>query len=320
MPLERKRRAISSMVYRAIRIISDHFLFHKEFIFIREIVVSNGYPLPFVLNVIRVTLERQLFSIPIINSSLKIKQNKINMNTNVAAKENLRKNQVILVGIPYVGRLTSSLEKKWINIAKHVKPTLHVQPIPWPFPKVQTFFSRKDPIPRELLSNVVYVRCTCCSASYIAKTCRQIIRRFAEHGKERLPPLTRSQKLLTPTNVSTIPQHSKRNVPSVNYARNEKNFDKIIEESTPQLPNEEIPKLFQSEIYQHEMKTGRSMNRSNWKLLSKDQKYHRLLVRESIQISKFEPSLNRTVRSVPLIVYSDSSSLLKPKVKMKAGV
>ncbi|CAF3210731.1 unnamed protein product [Rotaria sp. Silwood2] len=44
------------------------------------------------------------------------------------------------------------------------------------------------------------------------------------------------------------------------------------------------------------------------------------LLRESIQISKFESSLNRTVRSVPLVIYPDSSSLFKPKVKMKAGV
>ncbi|CAF3879868.1 unnamed protein product [Rotaria sp. Silwood1] len=57
--------AISSMLYRAIRITSDYVSLHKEFIFIRQIAVSNGYPLPFVLNVIRTTLDRYLESKPV---------------------------------------------------------------------------------------------------------------------------------------------------------------------------------------------------------------------------------------------------------------
>ena len=51
-----KRSAISSMIYRAIRICSNFFLLHDEFNTIKEIATGNGYPLPFVENLIRKTL------------------------------------------------------------------------------------------------------------------------------------------------------------------------------------------------------------------------------------------------------------------------
>jgi hypothetical protein len=44
------------------------------------------------------------------------------------------------------------------------------------------FFAQKDPVPRQLLSNMVYsVSCMGCPTSYIGKTCRQISQRFEEH-------------------------------------------------------------------------------------------------------------------------------------------
>ncbi|CAF3990194.1 unnamed protein product [Rotaria sordida] len=204
--------------------------------------------------------------------------------------------------------------------AKQVKPTLHLQPIPRPFPKVQTLFARKDPVPRKLLSNVVYnVNCTGCSASYIRKTWRQVSRRFEERGKMRLLSSPPPQHFPTLTTTLMFSQRPKRNVPIVNYALNEKILDEAIED-TPKLSDEKNLKFSQSVIYQHEVETGHSIDWDNWKLLSNDQKFYRLLIRESIQISKLEPSLNRTVRSVPLVIYSDSSSLFKTKAKMKAGV
>lgn len=44
VPIEYKRGVISSMLYRAVRINSDFSLLHKEFIFVRQIAMSNGYP------------------------------------------------------------------------------------------------------------------------------------------------------------------------------------------------------------------------------------------------------------------------------------
>ena len=63
VPHEYKKRTIASMVYRAIRISSDYSIMHKEFLFIRQLAVSNGYPLSFVQGIIKNTLERQLYKL-----------------------------------------------------------------------------------------------------------------------------------------------------------------------------------------------------------------------------------------------------------------
>ena len=70
---------------------------------------------------------------------------------------------------------------------------------------------------------------------------------------------------------------------------NEKLIDLAIKASTP------TKKAIKSAIHDHEVETGHSIGWNNWKLLNKDQKHYSLLVRESIPISKYHPSLNKTV-------------------------
>jgi hypothetical protein len=53
VPKTYKYNAISSMVYRAIRICSTYEALHKEFDFIRALALKNGYPIAFVESVIR---------------------------------------------------------------------------------------------------------------------------------------------------------------------------------------------------------------------------------------------------------------------------
>lgn len=150
VPIQHKPSAITSMIYRAIRITSDYAVLHKEFIFIRTIAVSNGYRLPFVLNLIRQTSENHLISLP--NSSpaspSHIDSQQPDSNENKSQRENKRKKRGILVDLPYVGRPTTTLGKKLVHIAKQANPSVHVQPITRPPPKIQTMLPRKDPIPR----------------------------------------------------------------------------------------------------------------------------------------------------------------------------
>lgn len=311
VPWEYKRSAISSLAYRAIRITSDYFSFHKEFLFIRQITVSNGDLLPFVLKIIRITPEKYLNA----TRTVKLTPDRIQQPKNDSKK------QVLLIDIPYVGRTTSLLGKKLVNIAKQVEPSFHVQPIPRPFPKIQSFFARKDPIPRQLLSNVVYnIPCSDCPASYIGKTCRQISRRFEEHGQAP-PTSTRSHKrsqmsnsitqISTPAEGAGVLRRSKRKKCDIDYALIEKAVDLTVEITRLET------KAKKSAIYDHALETGHSIDWENWKLLSKDQKYYPLLVRESIQIARYQPSLNRTICSVPLVIYPDVTSIINPKVKMK---
>ena len=296
VPLYYKRGAISSMVYRAIRITSDYVSLHKEFIFIRQIAVSNGYPLSFVLNVIRTTLERYLEPKP---------ASKTNLNE-IRQSKNESKKSALMVDVPFIGRPSLVLGKKFLNIAKQVEPTRHVQPILRPFPKVQRLFARKDPIPKSLLSNVVYnISCMDCSASYIGKTNRQITRRLEEHGYSISINSSTLQSSQTPP-LTSYPTSS------TDCASIKKPF--IFPSQQPTC----LLKTLKSTIHDHAVDTGHTMDWDNWKLLSKDQKYYPLLVRESIQISTHQPSLNKTICSVPLIIYPDISSIIRPKVKMKA--
>ena len=58
VPHEYKKSTIINMVHRAIRSSPDYSISHKEFLFIRQLAVSNGYPLPFVGHMIKNTFER----------------------------------------------------------------------------------------------------------------------------------------------------------------------------------------------------------------------------------------------------------------------
>ncbi len=56
----------------------------------------------------------------------------------------------------------------------------------------------------------------------------------------------------------------------------------------------------------------------DWKILSKDNKHYRLLIRESLYIADYKPNLNRTTCSAPLIIYPEGIKTKKPKVKIKS--
>jgi hypothetical protein len=321
VPIQHKRSAITSMIYRAIRITSDYALLHKEFIFIRTIAVSNGYPLPFVLNLIRQTLENHLISPPDSSSASPshIGAQQPYSNEKESRPENKRNKRVILVDLPYVGRPTTTLGKKLVHIAKQANPLVHVQPIPRPPSKIQTMLPRKDPIPRNLLSNVVYnVNCSDCSAGYIGKTCRQVSRRFEEHGKEKRSQTPSSHPHHVPEQTSPRSQRPRRNVPVRNYASYLRDYDRTIDDACSDVVEIQNSHVSKSSIFQHQLQTGHSFDWENWKMLGKDRCFYRLLVRESLMIARHAPSLNRSVCSVPLVVYPDGPSILQPRVKMKS--
>jgi hypothetical protein len=77
------------------------------------------------------------------------------------------------------------------------------------------------------------------------------------------------------------------------------------------------PAAIDSTIHDHAIETGHTIGRQNWKIISKDSKRSRPLIRESLAIVKFKPTLNKTVRCTPLIIYPEGEAAFKPKVKMK---
>ena len=70
---------------------------------------------------------------------------------------------------------------------------------------MQNFFKFKDTVPKELQSSVVYkYSCSCCNATYIGKTKRQLrVRAFQHFGKS-----IRTNRPLSKQAFSAIREHS----------------------------------------------------------------------------------------------------------------
>ncbi|CAF1087774.1 unnamed protein product [Rotaria sordida] len=193
VPKTYKISAISTMIYRAIKICSTFKLMTQEFDFIRKLAIQNGYPINFIESQIRSTLNRYY------NYKYSQKPNSL-----TAAVLSAKKKEQAYVDIPYFDKTTEKLGKKLIKIAASVRPQLHVQPIPRPPPAISTFFSSKDKILIYLQSGVVYeISCQDCEATYIGKTLRQIQRRLHEHGQPSSP----EQKSNTPTQTTSTSQN-----------------------------------------------------------------------------------------------------------------
>ncbi|CAF3892145.1 unnamed protein product, partial [Rotaria sp. Silwood1] len=156
------------------------------------------------------------------------------------------------------------------------------------------------------------ISCSECDVSYIEKTVRQALKRHLEHGApQQIKSSPRSQ-----TDVHTPPdQHLRRSdwikeKPKINYSQ--KND---VAEDKHQINNDE--QLKKSALYRHHTETNHTINWKEWKIISKDIRRYRLLVRESLHILQKKPILNRTTSSAPLIVYSEGLQISKPTVKIK---
>ncbi|CAF1618816.1 unnamed protein product [Didymodactylos carnosus] len=201
-----------------------------------------------------------------------------------------------------------------MNLVKKVRPEIHIQPIPRPSPSVSTFFPVKDLILKDLQSHIVYqLNCLDCEASYIGKTIRQIKRRLKEHGAPQ--PIKQSSlshlSIDTPTSTQEVRRSARNTRKKVNYK--EMN-------SPSNLDHEDIDlevTTTNSALRKHELETKHTIDWLSLKILAKDNAKYRLLVRESLAILDKQPLLNRTVSSVPLVVFPDGVEKTKPTVKIK---
>ena len=177
--IQYKRSALSSMIYRAIRICSIYQLLHKEFRFTKRIATANGYPVHFIEKQIAYVLNKhQAKTSPTTTASPDLTATP----QTPTAKPTARKD-ILLIDNPFVGRPTTVLGKRLIKIATVARPELKLQPIPRSPPAVRNHLRQKDPLPRDLQSPVVYeIGCSDCDPKYNGKTIRQASRRHREHG------------------------------------------------------------------------------------------------------------------------------------------
>ncbi|CAF1530574.1 unnamed protein product, partial [Rotaria sordida] len=190
-------------------------------------------------------------------------------------------------------KATQQFSKEINKLAKKVKPTTQVITVSRPPMAVRNIFKNKDEIPKDFQSHVVYqLNCNTCSAKYIGKTVRQVCRRLKEHG--------------APTDLTNmIPSQSLRR--SARIAENKK-FQVYYGESDTSDDEEVNPETtITSAIKRHITPTNHKIDWNNWSILDRDNHPYRLLVKESLAITENSPSLNRTTRSIPLVVYPEGS-------------
>lgn len=75
--------------------------------------------------------------------------------------------------------------------------------------------------------------------------------------------------------------------------------------TTTSTVNQHDTNIITSSIKQHEKEIGHRMDWSNFRIIGQDNHRYRLLIKESLLIRAFEPELNKTTHSVPLIVFPD---------------
>ena len=259
----------------------------------------------FIESVIRTTLNRYYQHY----GNNKPKTSKTRNNTNT------KKNEQIYIDIPYFNKATERLGKQLIKITSTVRPQLHIQPIQKPPPSVSTFFLVKDKLLIHLQSNVVYkIPCLNCSASYIGKTLRQVQRCTQEHGKSpifdtkstSIPPLS--------TNVQHILERPKRATKPIERYGMKSDLHDNKQQPPPTIHKS---KTNQSALTKHMHEQHHQIDWNNIKILDRDTNAYRLLIRESLAIKQYRPSLNRTVNSAPLIIFPEGILTKKPTIKLK---
>lgn len=171
VPKSYKRSAISSMVYRAIRICSSHQEMHDQFDFIRKISSQNGYPNAFVESIIR----KQLLSL-------------------YSPREPQQKSletQTVVLRVPYHGTPSQIFAKRVTATVAKQYPTTKVRVVYDVKARIGQNFTTKDRVSKQFKSGVVYeAACPDCDAKYIGKTYRHLTTRMNEHLAEQKKLIT----------------------------------------------------------------------------------------------------------------------------------
>ena len=163
------------------------------------------------------------------------------------------------------------MKQQFHHLSSQLRPDLDIRFFskPPPPPLVQKFFRNKDPMAKRMQSNVVYsVQCSDCDQVYIRKTTL-----LCEHGAP--------SSMFNPSTTVTS------NAPTLHL-----DTDKDQSKS--------------SALASHTQETGHHINWSDFRIVWQDENPYGLLMKESLLIQAFQPELNRTTNSVPLILFPDS--------------
>ncbi|CAF2205973.1 unnamed protein product [Rotaria magnacalcarata] len=203
----------------------------------------------------------------------------------------------IFMEVPFTGKSTRKFIQDVKGIARDLKPTAKIIAVSKPPKAVRHFFQNKDPISKDLQSNIVYkLSCSSCPATYIGETTRQMFRRLKEHGAMQPSKPTPEDGVRRSARIAAKTKNGSCNSVALCSSSNDRNGDNTVSTDN------------NSAVARHAQETGHNIDWTNWIILSKDRHPYRLCVREALAIAEFQPSLNVTVRSVPLFVFPEGYS------------
>ncbi|CAF3047133.1 unnamed protein product [Rotaria sp. Silwood2] len=158
-----KYNALSTKIYRAIKICSSYTGLHREFEFIRSLAINNGYPIYVIDSIIRRQLDL------IYTPSTPISPPSLTTDT-------------VVLRVPYYGSLSQVYAKQIISATNKNYPLKKIRLIYDVKERVGSGFTLKDPIPHQMEVGVVYEAiCPKCTAHYTGKTFRHFKARIHEH-------------------------------------------------------------------------------------------------------------------------------------------
>ena len=186
VPENFKINAIKTLLYRCYNICSDWHSIHTELESLTNFFKNNKYPLHLIHKHIKAFLNKTTSPTPTVNTD---------------------KSLIHYIVLPYYGLLSYSIRKSLHKLLKQCYPNTIFRFIFTNSKTIGTMFKHKEPLPSNLISNIVYqFDCPQCKMRYIGETKRNLSLRVPEH--RGLSPRT-GRPISTPFS-SSIRNHSEQ--------------------------------------------------------------------------------------------------------------
>ena len=172
VPKQYKRGLVFGLISRAWKICSDFDKFHHEMLFLKNVLVSNGYPSTFFESCLNKFLTRMhTFTSDVVFGPEK---------------------KCVVLCLPYTGDMSNKIKRQLTRLVESVAPWIQLKVVFKPVLKLSVLSRLKSPIPLLCNSHVVYkVNCKDCDQFYVGMTCRRLSQRMKEHSETSVSALFR---------------------------------------------------------------------------------------------------------------------------------
>ena len=162
-----KLNAIKTLVFRSYSICSNYHDMHKEFNFLKDFFVSNGFPANLILSVIKHFLDRRI--------------NNTTITTTTTVPDEATEH-IKYISLPFFGPQSEKLKNEILSLFNKYCSHFTIKVILSNNFKIGSFFNYKDKLPLCSRSSVVYkFNCSLCGTTYVGSTSRTLCLRTAEH-------------------------------------------------------------------------------------------------------------------------------------------